>query len=71
MVLPHKSPEDPTPIPPRFVKQVEVIWRLNDMIPTLRPIAWSLARSLLMVAIALLLVMVLLPAVLEVQAASR
>jgi cell division protein FtsX len=53
------------------VKQVAVIWRLNGMIPTLRPIAWSLARSVLMVAIALLLVMVLLPAILEVQAASR
>ena len=40
------------------------------MIPTIRPIALSAARSLVLAAIAMLLVMVILPAVLAVQAAS-
>jgi hypothetical protein len=40
------------------------------MITTLRPIASVAARSLAMVVIAMLLVMVLLPAILAAQAAS-
>jgi hypothetical protein len=52
------------------MKQLAIIRRLSRMIPTIRPIALSAARSLLMVALAMLLVMVLLPAVLAAQAAS-
>ena len=56
--------------PRESMKQVAIIRRLTRMIPTIRPIALSAARSLLMVAVAMLLVMVLLPAVLAAQAAS-
>jgi len=52
------------------MKQLGGIRRLTRMIPTIRPIALSAARSLLLVAIAMLLVLVLLPAALAVQAAS-
>jgi hypothetical protein len=37
---------------------------------TIRPVAFTVLRSAVMVALALLLVMVLLPAALDVQAAS-
>jgi hypothetical protein len=40
------------------------------MIPTFRPIALSAARSILLVGIAMVLVLVLLPAALAAQAAS-
>jgi hypothetical protein len=52
------------------MKQEAVIRRLKGMNATIRPIATVAARSLAMVAIAMLLVMVLLPAVLAAQAAS-
>jgi hypothetical protein len=65
-VLPRNHPK----IPCESMKQLVAFWRLTRMIPTIRPIAISAARSLLMVVIALLIVMVLLPAALAVQAAS-
>ena len=65
-VLPEHHPK----IPCESMKQLVAFWRLTRMIPTIRPIALSAARSLLMVVLALLLVMVLLPAALAVQAAS-
>jgi hypothetical protein len=52
------------------MKQLAAIRRLTRMIQTIRPIALSAARSVTMVAIAMLLVMVLLPAALAVQAAG-
>jgi hypothetical protein len=52
------------------MKQDGTLRRLNGMITTLRPIAAVAARSLAMVAVAMLLVLVLLPAVLAAQAAS-
>jgi hypothetical protein len=52
------------------MKQLDAVWRLIRMIPTIRPIALSVVRSLLMVAFAMLLVMVLLPAALAAQAAG-
>ena len=52
------------------MKQDGPIRRLNGMITTIRPIATVAARSMLMVVIAMLLVLVLLPAVLGAQAAS-
>ena len=65
-VLPENHPK----IPCESMKQLVTLWRLTRMIPTIRPIALSAARSVLMVVFALLLVMVLLPAALAVQAAS-
>jgi hypothetical protein len=61
---------NPPKIPPELMKQLDAVWRLIRMIPTIRPIALSVARSLLMVAFAMLLVMVLLPAALAAQAAG-
>jgi hypothetical protein len=52
------------------MKQEGGIRRLKGMITTLRPIAAVAARSLALVAVAMLLVLVLLPAVLAAQAAS-
>ena len=52
------------------MKQDATIRRLNGMITTIRPIATVAARSMLMVVIAMLLVLVLLPAALAAQAAS-
>ena len=52
------------------MKQLTGIRRLTRMIPTIRPIALSAARSLLLAALAMVLVMVLLPAALAAQAAS-
>ena len=50
------------------MKQDGAIRRLNGMITTIRPIATVAARSMLMVVIAMLLVLVLLPAALAAQA---
>jgi hypothetical protein len=61
---------NPPKIPLELMKQLDAVWRLIRMIPTIRPIALSVARSLLMVAFAMLLVMVLLPAALAAQAAG-
>jgi hypothetical protein len=44
--------------------------RLTDMQAPIRPLAFVLARSLAMVALAVLLILVLLPAALAAQAAS-
>ena len=52
------------------MKQEAAIQRLNGMITIIRPIATVAARSMLMVVIAMLLVLVLLPAALAAQAAS-
>lgn len=52
------------------MKQLAGLWRLRAMNATLRPVARSAARSLLMVAVAMVLVMILLPAALAAQAAS-
>jgi len=52
------------------MKQEGAIRRLKGMITTLRPFAAIAARILALVAVAMLLVMVLLPAVLAAQAAS-
>jgi hypothetical protein len=52
------------------MKQDAILWRLKGMITTVRPIAAAAARSMALVAVAMLLVMVLLPAVLAAQAAS-
>jgi hypothetical protein len=43
--------------------------RLNGMQTPLRPIAWTVARSLAMVGLAVLLILVLLPAAIAAQAA--
>jgi hypothetical protein len=52
------------------MKQLPALRRLTGMNATLRPVAFTAIRSVLLVAFALLLVMVLLPAALDVQAAS-
>ena len=52
------------------MKQEAAIRRLKGMFTTFRPIAAVAARSMLMAVIAMLLVLVLLPAVLAAQAAS-
>jgi hypothetical protein len=52
------------------MKQEAAIRRLKGMITTVRPIAAVAARSMFMVVSAMLLVLVLLPAVLAAQAAS-
>ena len=65
-VLPANSPK----FSRNSMKQDAAIRRLNGMITTIRPIATVAARSMLMVVIAMLLVLVLLPAVLAAQAAS-
>jgi hypothetical protein len=63
-------PENPSKFSRETTKQLGGIRRLTGMIPTIRPIALSAARSLAMVAIAMLLVLVLLPAAIAAQAAS-
>jgi hypothetical protein len=60
----------PPKFSPRSMKQEGAIRRLKGMITTLRPFAAVAARILALVAVAMLLVMVLLPAVLAAQAAS-
>jgi hypothetical protein len=45
------------------------MWRLNGMHTRLSPIASSVARSLVMVGLAALLILVLLPAAVAAQAA--
>jgi hypothetical protein len=52
------------------MKQLAGIRRLTRMITTIRPIALSAARSMLLVIVAMVLVLVLLPAALAAQAAS-
>jgi hypothetical protein len=52
------------------MKQLGRIRRLIRMNATIRPIAFTVLRSSLLVALAMLLVMVLLPAALNVQAAT-
>ena len=52
------------------MKQLSRVWRLTRMHTTIRPIALSAARSLLLVVAAMVLVLVLLPAALAAQAAS-
>ena len=52
------------------MKQVARLWRLIRMHTTIRPIALSAARSLLLVVVAMVLVLILFPAALAAQAAS-
>jgi hypothetical protein len=60
----------PPKIPRKSMKQVTGLWRLTRMNTTIRPIAVSAARRLLLVVVTLVLVMVLFPAALAAQAAS-
>jgi hypothetical protein len=54
----------------RIPKHRRGSWRLTDMQAPIRPLAFVFARSLAMVALAVLLILVLLPAALAAQAAS-
>lgn len=54
---------------PRNPKQLGASWRLTGMQTPYRPIALSLARSLAMVGLAMLFILVLLPAAVAAQAA--
>ena len=66
----QSCPRNPPNFSPDSMKQEGGIRRLKGMITTFRPIAAVAARSLAMVAVAMLLVMILLPAALAAQAAS-
>jgi hypothetical protein len=68
-VFPGPTPIHPK-IPSKSMKQLGRIRRLIRMNATIRPIAFTVLRSSLLVALAMLLVMVLLPAALNVQAAT-
>jgi hypothetical protein len=54
----------------RIPKHQRGSWRLTDMQAPIRPLAFLFARSLAMVALAVLLILVLLPAALAAQAAT-
>ena len=54
----------------RIPKHPRGPWRLTDMQAPIRPLAFVFARSLAMVALAILLILVLLPAALAAQAAT-
>jgi hypothetical protein len=54
----------------RIPKHPRWSWRLTDMQAPIRPLAFVFARSLAMVALAVLLILVLLPAALAAQAAT-
>jgi hypothetical protein len=54
----------------RIPKHPRGSWRLTDMQAPIRPLAFVFARSLAMVALAVVLILVLLPAALAAQAAT-
>ena len=69
-MTPDVPAPDPSQIPVRISKHPHGSRRLTGMQRPIRPVAFSLARSLAMVALAILLILVLLPAALAAQAAT-
>ena len=65
-----RPPKRPIENSPPRAKHLAMTWRLTRMQIRLRPVASSMLRTLAMVGLAVLLILVLLPAAVAAQAAT-